>query len=391
MEAVRNLLYRARSDNRTHLDKITIHRDRMVEEMLAYFSSMDLQKMRASLRVTFVGEPGVDEGGLLTEMFTIFFEGILNGVGGLFVDSESANAAAAAALAGGSETADTSARESSALYKTKTVTATVLPRDDDASPATLKQLVAFGRAMVKALYEGRRLGSRLSPSVFKFLTDTSPDMRDLQMFDPQTARSLQWMLATVGVEDSGFHFEEVGAPELGLVNDANKSKYVRMKIDRILVHSRRLQLQAIKNGFAEALRALSEEAAPFMSLLSHTDWRVLLCGDTAVSGPQVVASLKFSGFPKKSLVPTWLKEIILSSSEDHLRKILVFVTGSPSLAGSSTSRKVEVNVRCQPRSGALPIAHTCFFHLDIPDYVDKETLQNKLIYAIQHATTFEIV
>jgi E3 ubiquitin-protein ligase NEDD4 len=40
---------------------------------------------------------------------------------------------------------------------------------------------------------------------------------------------------------------------------------------------------------------------------------------------------------------------------------------------------------------SLPVAHTCFFHLDIPDYKDKETLQNKLLYAIQNANTYEIV
>ena len=77
---------------------------------------------------------------------------------------------------------------------------------------------------------------------------------------------------------------------------------------------------------------------------------------------QVNAALNFVNFPKKSQVPVWLKEIILSSSEDHLRKFLVFVTGSPSI--SSTSYKaIEINVRCQARSGSLPIAHTCFFHL----------------------------
>ena len=38
---------------------------------------MPLERMRASLRVTFGGEPGIDEGGLLTEMFTVFFEGVL--------------------------------------------------------------------------------------------------------------------------------------------------------------------------------------------------------------------------------------------------------------------------------------------------------------------------
>lgn len=51
--------------------------------------------------------------------------------------------------------------------------------------------------------------------------------------------------------------------------------------------SREAALEALKGGFAGALRDLSPGAAPFMGLLSHADWRVLLCGEEHVSGPQV--------------------------------------------------------------------------------------------------------
>ena len=392
LDAVRNLIHRARSDNRNNLEKITTRRDNVVPDVLRHFRDMELDKMRHSLRVTFVGEPGVDEGGLMTEMFTLFFESILQGDGGYFVSSAEEG-----------EQEDPAAPASGAQQ----VRGVVLP-SPNLQPEQLPDLRAFGRAMVKALYEGRRMGSKLCPSVFKFLTDTAPNMRDLQMFDPQTVRSLQWMLATIGnpnptltlpyptltltlgVSEYGLHFESIGAPDLGPVTDQNKGEFVRLKVDRILVQNRLAQLTAIKVGFVEALKALSSEAAPFLSLLSHADWRILLCGDEAINAMKIVSCLKFSGFPKKSLVPQWLSEVLASSSEDHLRKFLVFVTGSPSLSSSARSRG-EINVRCQPRSSALPLAHTCFFHLDIPDYRDKEILQAKLLYAIQNANTFEVV
>ncbi len=395
LEAVRNLLHKARSENRTNLDRINVNRDNVVPSVLAYFREMPLEKMRALLKVTFNGEPGVDEGGLLTEMFTLFFESIFKGhdSSSLFVGSEASSAHSAESLDDHlSLSADSSdAYESDNRYS-KVISEVVLPNNIDASPERLLDLRAVGRAIVKALYEGRRIGSRLSPAVFKFLTDSVPNMRDLQMFDPQTAKSLQWTLATIGVEEFGLHFESVGAPELGHVTDINKAQFVNMKIESILVQSRLPHLLAMKAGFVEALKGISAEAAPFMSLLSHTDWRVMLCGDPLVNGAKVASAFKFTGFTKKSSIPTWLKEIIMASSEDHLRKFLVFVTGSPSFSSSSSSRNgLEINVRCQPRSGALPVAHTCFFHLDIPDYKDKDTLQTKLLYAIQNATTFEVV
>jgi hypothetical protein len=42
------------------------------------------------------------------------------------------------------------------------------------------------------------------------------------------------------------------------------------------------------------------------------------------------------------------------------------VTGSTN--ASSLHGKKEINVRYQIRSLALPVAHTCFFQLDLPDY-----------------------
>jgi hypothetical protein len=257
----------------------------------------------------------------------------------------------------------------------------------------LIRLRAVGRAMVKALYEGRRIGNRLCPSVLKFFAGANPTMRDLQLFDPLAAKSLQWLLTTVGVEDLAMHFEEVDRPDLGIVTDSNKATFVRMKVDKVLVQNRLSQLTALKAGFTEALHGISTEAAPFLSFLSHTDWRIMLCGDTVVNAQQIVASLQYSGFPRRSKVPQWLAELLLSASEDHLRKFLVFVTGAPSLTSAfgSKASNIKINVRHQRRSAALPTAHTCFYHLDIPDYDDRDTFQTKLFFAIQNANSFEIV
>ena len=129
-----------------------------------------------------------------------------------------------------------------------------------------------------------------------------------------------------------------------------------------------------------------------MSLLSHTDWRVMLCGDNIMNASDIISVLTFSGFSMKSNIPKWLKEILLLLSEDQLRKFLVFVTGSPSLSTTfNNNNNNKINVRYQNRSSNLPVAHTCFFHLDIPDYREKDILYNKLIYAIHNSNSFEIV
>ncbi|CAN0228569.1 unnamed protein product [Ectocarpus sp. 8 AP-2014] len=258
------------------------------------------------------------------------------------------------------------------------------------SDAQLGRYRAIGRLMVKCLLEGRRIGSRLAPSVFKFITGTDTALRDLQDFDSQSFESLKWMLANTGMRDMGFDFEDIGLPDKGPVTDGNKAEYVSAKARLILVGSRRPALEALKAGFAEALRDLSPGAALFVELLSHADWRVLLCGEEHVSGPQVVAVLTWYGFPASSEVPTWVKSLLLSLPEDALRRFLIFVCGTPSLPAPSAG-KVEITVRCQPRSAALPAAHTCFFQLDVPDYDKESVLRHKLLQAVNNTASFDVV
>ena len=380
LNAVRNMLSRTRATYRNVFEKITVRRSNILEDVIEYFKHVSMTTLKHHLRVIFTGEPGIDEGGLLTEMYNIFFDKVFHPTSGLFENSY-----------GLQNSPDSTAETNSSTMEGNVV----LPSTNATSPEQLESIKAVGKAMVKAFYEGRRIGNRLSPSVFKYFTGVLPNMRDLQLFDPQTTKSLQWMLATVGVEDLGFHFESIGKPELGDVDDNNKTMFVKMKTENILIQSRSKQLAALKEGFLEALQGISTEAAPFLNLLSHTDWRIMLCGDTVINPQQVVAALKFTGFPKRSKIPQWLSELLNSASEDHLRKFLIFVTGSPSISNSfsssSTTSSIQINVRYQMRSAALPTAHTCFFHLDIPDYSEKETFQNKLFYAIQNSNTFEIV
>ena len=39
------------------------------------------------------------------------------------------------------------------------------------------------------------------------------------------------------------------------------------------------------------------------------------------------------------------------------------IESTPKPGSESSYSKIEINVRSQPRSGSLPVAHTCFFHL----------------------------
>ncbi|KAJ8610544.1 hypothetical protein CTAYLR_009743 [Chrysophaeum taylorii] len=380
LEALRDLLRRVRSEMRSLPGRrnIVVRRETIVDDVLSHFSEQQNDRRpgqhhatRWPLKVTFEGEAGVDEGGLTVEMFRLFFDQVLEESRGLFESS------------GGD---------------------VVLPRPPEtaADPRFLAKLEAFGRSLVTACYEGCGAPSKLGPSLFKFLArgarhvsaGDSRALRDLQKFDPQLGASLEYMLThspNAGT-DWGLDFDDVSPDDHQPrpVTEANKHSFVVLKVRRVLTGCRHDSLLAIRRGFETALSELSPEASPFLKLFSSTDWRVMLCSDQDDLRPeQVLDVVQFINFNATSIVPDAFRRTIESISTDSLRRFLVFATGAPSLPNDLSDFKLQV--RAQPRSNALPVAHVCFYHLDIPDYADENQFITKFMMAIHEASTFERV
>jgi hypothetical protein len=164
---------------------------------------------RSRLRVTFAGEGGVDEGGLSTEMFRLFFDGLVAPDVGLF-----------------------EARSGGDLY---------LPKAGALTGAEATALTSVGRAVVKAFYEGKRVGSRFAPSFFKYLAHGAAfkhakrleprALDDLKRYDPEMGASLEWVLTHGGADDLGLDFDELPGGEPCPVTDLNKADFVRRKVN----------------------------------------------------------------------------------------------------------------------------------------------------------------
>ena len=314
-------------------EKWSVRRRDLVDEALDHFGCLTPAQLRAGLRVHFMGEDGVDTGGVLTEMYTVFFSEVTNPQHGLFESRADGTVHRMTSMSGSSVSDH----------------AGYLP----AINADTKKLEALGKIAVKCVYDGRRLGASFAPCVFKFIAGVDPDLRDLELYDPTTARSLRWLLVNAGGGEAAMVTFAGLTPdgEATAVNDDNKHEYVRLKVKDILVQQRWKQLQAMKRGFTRALRALSEQAQPFLCLLSHSDWRLLFCGQEYVNSAHVISCLRFQGYeekPKdkaghdqdqenkentdnKSPTPEWLRDILGSLSDDNVRRFLIFVTSSPSL------------------------------------------------------------
>ena len=82
---------------------------------------------------------------------------------------------------------------------------------------------------------------------------------------------------------------------------------------------------------------------------------------------------------------------VVQFSPGSLRRFLIFCTGAPSLPPAGLLGGFEIGVQYQRRSGALPVAHTFFTKMDLPDYQDKALFVEKFMKAIQECGTFDRV
>jgi hypothetical protein len=89
----------------------------------------------------------------------------------------------------------------------------------------------------------------------------------------------------------------------------------------------------------------------------------------------------------------WLREIFTDWSQTERRKFLGFVTGTPRLPpnGFAGLEPRRFTILYNPVSlNELPVVHNCFNRIDLPPYESKETMKEKIEYAMNETGGFEI-
>jgi len=149
--------------------------------------------------------------------------------------------------------------------------------------------------------------------------------------------------------------------------------------------SRRRQRQALGDDVFGALAALEpHEALAFLEGQRHLTPELLLacCAFRGGSGDEAL----------------WFAEAVRALPAADLPLLLRFATGHGRLGAGgalvpSPSGQTAIEVRfidgAQP--GDLPVAHTCFYQLDLPHYPSAEALREKLALAVTSDPAMGIV
>lgn len=360
----------ASGDNHDDVQVIEIHRDRLLETTFDAVKEAGLSSLIGNLlQVVFVGEMGVDEGGLLRDWF----------------DSIGARL-----------TAEATDPESSCPLVAQPGEQSLVLRPNT---ERYEDFYALGRLLALAIQRGVHIPINFSRASWKLLCGISLDAHDAFALDPEFFKHrVAAVLEPNGVQSVGtivgepLRFESAEcafcpeAVELlpggrdRLVTEEDKIEYVQLLCEFYICGRVRREWQLLGQGFEDLLpRRLLRD-----NNIDDRDVELLVAGlpevnveewreHTVLDGPLV-------GKGEADVVVTWFWSIVAHFGDERRAKLLQFATGSSRLPPSGFSG-LEPPFCIYLVDGPperLPTASTCANQLTLLPYPSKYVLIDRM-------------
>jgi len=350
-------------------------RDNVVQDVLNACASNDPMNFRKPLRVEFDGEQGIDEGGVQKELFSLLMEQMFGPGFGMFTYNE----------------------ESKLYYFAKQ------------SFESNIQFEMFGIVIGLAIYNNCLLDLALPSVAYKKLLSkdvkVQATLNDLYEFEQTLAQGFYDLLQfeesdECTVEDTFcrsfcIEYESFGAkiqhelkPGGSSINvtAANRAEFVDLYVNWLVNDSIEKTFPHFKRGFDKCVG--NSEAIKAFDAVSL---ELTIVGSPVLDFEELKKNTVYAdGYKPDSPMMLWLWEILQDEfDESDRKKFLAFTTGSdrapPKGLGAPESKLTISRVS---NAEQLPSAHTCFNHLLVPHYKDKETLKSKLLNSIENCKGF---
>lgn len=349
--------------------RLRVRRDHLIEDALVALELVAMdnpQDLKKQLFVEFDGEQGVDEGGVSKEFFQLVVEDIFNPDFGMFT------------------------------YNDET-------RQYWFNPSSLEndaQFTLIGIVLGLAIYNSAILDIHFPMVVYRKLMGKKGTFQDLTGVDPTLARCLQDILDFPDEVEEVYmqmfsisyrdvfgnmithHLKEKG--DQIPVNSSNKHEFVTLYADFLLNKSVERQFRAFKCGFQ-----MVTNESPLHALFRPEEVELLVCGSKQFDFHALEEATEYDGgFTIDSSTIRNFWSVVHEFTEEQQRKLLQFTTGTDSVPIGGLSKVKLIIARNGPDSDRLPTSHTCFNVLLLPDYSNREKLQDRLLKAINYSKGF---
>ncbi|KAI8866352.1 HECT-domain-containing protein [Ramicandelaber brevisporus] len=351
--------------------KIKVDRTSLLETAFASIMAHRPENLRHTPVVEFAGEQGIDYGGLRREFFFLLPREILRPDYGLF-----------SSLPQG--------------------TIVINPASAMANPDHLRYFRFFGRVLGMAIFHQQFVDTAFVPCMYKMMLGRSITPADVEAIDETVSRSMQYILDNDIEEDMGLFFaaeEDVfgelvtielkpGGKDIA-VDNSNKAEYIKLLAEYTVRGKVKPQLEQLIGGMFEILPPGC--LAPF----DERELELLLGGIATIDVDDWEANTVYRDCTKDDELVRWFWKIVRSWSVEQQTKLLQFATGAArvpvvgfkGLMGSDGPRQFTILKTGSPAD--LPRASSCFNRLCLPPVPYQQTLEQKLLYAIENTTGFQ--
>ena len=345
---------------------IKIHRKKLIEDALNELSRTDI-KLQNPIKVKFIGEQGVDEGGVRKEFFLLFIRQIFDPNYGMF------------------------------NYNTKT--RLYWFNHYTFEPKIKYELI--GIIFGLAIYNNIILDVKFPLTVYKKLLGIKPNLEDMKEYDPELYKNLNFLKETNDTNlkenlDINFSviddkFGEKVVIELKPdgenipVDLDNKNEYIDLYINWFFNESIKEVFKSFEKGFYRVFnRDLSK-------ILSPEELELIICGTQILDFKELKKVCRYEEYTEDSETIKDFWDIVLQFGEEDKKKFLSFVTGCDRapIDGLGSLPLTISNGGTDLKQ--LPSAHTCFNNLILPNYKNKEILKKNLLIAINNSEGFGLI
>jgi len=370
--------------NEGHM-RINIRRDFLLDDSMHAVMSLSRKDLRKTWRFEFIGEAGIDAGGLAREWFNLVSSELFNPERGLWISSA-----------------------------TNQMCMQINPYSEMTNPDDHLLYFRFiGRILGKALFDQHLITQHMVRHMYKHLLGWPVMFDDLGLLDEEVCNNLKklWSLTDEELEYMYLDFTanenvfgEVKEYELiddGANIDVNKEnlpEYMEASLKFRLIGHVKPQLTELLLGFFDVI------PEPLLTVFDFQELELLMCGLPKIDLEDWQNNTEYTGeFTSKKhrhLIVTWFWDVVSKEYDQEFKaRLLQFVTGTSGVPsrGFSVLQGSDGHIRKFTIHGIplamclYPRAHTCFNRIDLPIYETREQLEHNLTLAVQlEATGFGI-
>ena len=367
--------------NEGHM-RINVRRSHLLEDSMGAVMSMSRDDMRKIWRFEFMGETGVDAGGLAREFFQLVTEQIFDPDIGLWLPGTNNQMA----------------------MRINPASKFCCPED---------HIVYFrflGRVMGKALFDRQLVSGHMARHLYKHILGWPITFDDLSLVDEVYHEQLKKITEVDDVSYLVLDFttqeDVLGAKNtvelvpdgenVDVTND-NLPEYLEACMKYRMLDMTKVQMAELLLGFFDVI------PEPLLTVFDFQELELLMCGLPTIDVDDWMANTLYSGLCEKKeanhKVCRWFWEVVRDDFDQEMRaRLLQFVTGTsgvPSrgfsvLQGNDGSIKKFTINGVDSKIYQFPRAHTCFNRIDLPLYVKKKDLLERLKAAITSSQTFDL-